>query len=65
MRMKLSKYHARLMFGSDYSIAKHLDIHQSAVSRWGKYVPDDRVTVLLSVPEHQRRLKRGGLRVKK
>jgi DNA-binding transcriptional regulator YdaS (Cro superfamily) len=36
----MHKYKAVKLFGSDYRLAKALGIHRSAVSRWGRIVPE-------------------------
>ncbi len=38
-------------FGSDYAVAKALNIHQSAVSRWGRWVPLKRAYQLCKLSE--------------
>ena len=60
----MTKREAVRILGSEYHVAKICDIHQSAVSRWGKYVPEWHVAKILAVPPERRKLKRGGLRVK-
>lgn len=50
----------RKKFGSLYHIAKTLNLCESTVSRWGKYVPEHHVDVLLTHPGGK--LKRGGKR---